>query len=142
MLVISICFFGMFLPILSEAINDFNQHLPKYLDKVEYVDGGFGDFTKYKEYYYSEDNILEFKNSKYFKKVYEHDIETLNGYFKHFEDYIYFFEYKEKYNFNKSQIKTDDYFYIESKDDYSYDNYDVYYVDMEKCIMYYIHSNI
>lgn len=130
------------LPTPDKKEIDFNRQLPKYFDKVEYIEGGFGDFTEYKEYYYSKDKISEFKNNNYFKQVDEGDAETLSGYFKHFEALLQFFDYKDEYRFDKSQIKANDYFYIESKGASPYDNYDVYYVDVEKCIMYFIHSNI
>ncbi len=133
---------AVFLPTINETTNDFNRQLPKHLDKVEYVDGGFDDFTKYKEYYYSKENISEFKSNKYFKQVNESDIETIYGYFNNFEYSLRSLTYKNEYRFEKSQIKANDYFYIESKGDSPYDNYDVYYVDVEKCIMYFIHSNI
>ncbi len=130
------------LPTLDKKEIDFNRQLPKYFDKVEYIEGGFGDFTEYKEYYYSKENISEFKSNKYFKQVDEAGIETISRYFNHFEALLQFFDYKDEYRFDKSQIKANDYFYIESKGDSPYDNYDVYYVDVEKCIMYFIHSNI
>ena len=138
---ISAIFVGLAVTI-SELTDDFNRNLPKYSDKVEYIEGGFGDFQEYKEYYYSKDKIPEFENSKYFIKVDEDDIENIDGFFNHFENALQFFEYKEKYKFDRSQIKTGDYFYIKLKGNDLYDNYDVYYVDTKKCIMYFIHWNI
>lgn len=140
---ITIIFLSLiFIPSISENLSDLERSFPKYTNKIEYIDGGFGDFTKYKEFYYEKTNICGFESNAYFKKVDKYDIVTINDYFIHFENSLQFFEHKENYKFDKSQIKENDYFYIESKGDYIYDNYDVYYVDMEKCIMYYIHSNI
>ena len=132
----------IFIPSISENLSDLERSFPEYTDKIEYIDGGFGDFTKYKEFYYEKTNISEFESNAYFKKVDKDDIVTINDYFIHFENSLQFFEHKENYKFNKSQIKENDYFYIDSKGDCIYDNYDVYYVDMKTCIMYYIHSNI
>ena len=138
-LITTIVFSMIFIPSIGEGFSDFERNLPKYTDKIEYIDGGFGDFTEYKEFFYEKNVVSEFDNNKYFKKVDENDIATINGYFEHFEKSLQFFQHKENYEFHKSQIKENDYFYIESKESYIYD---VYYVDMEKCIMYYIHSNI
>ena len=135
--------FGALIPEISELTDDFNRNLPKYSDKVEYIEGGFDDFEEYKEFYYSKDKIAEFENSKYFKKVDEDDIENISGFFEYFENNILpYTDYKDKYKFDRSQIKTGDYYYIKTKYDNPYDNYDVYYVDTKKCIMYFIHSNL
>ncbi len=77
-------------------------------------------------------------------------VHLLLSYFKNFEGRIEYSDFKKKYCFDTSQIKCGDYFFIYTLEDKSigqsvygkYDDYDVYYVDMEKCIMYYIHSNI
>ncbi|MBR0278110.1 MAG: hypothetical protein IJQ50_06600, partial [Clostridia bacterium] len=45
--------------IISGLTDDFNRNLPRYSDKVEYVEGGFDDFEEYKEFYYSKDKIAE-----------------------------------------------------------------------------------
>lgn len=127
---------------IDEVSNDFNRQLPKTSDKVEYVEGGFGDVIKYREFYYSPEKVKEFDNNKYFKKIQEADTQTIKGYFEHFEQLLKFFDYKEKYRFDKSQMKTGDYFYIESDWDEPYDDYDVFYVDVEKCVMYHIHFNL
>lgn len=129
-------------PEIFEKCSDFEKSLPKYLDKAEYCDGGFGDFTEYSEYYYAKDKIAEFQNNGYFKLVEDKDIEHITRYFKHFENNIESFKYKDKYNFHTSQIKENDYFYIKNKSDTEFTNYDVYYVDTNKNVMYFIHFNI
>ena len=139
---IVVCLVGIAVPDVFEKFDDFNKKLPEYSDKVEYCDGGFGDFMEYREYYYTKDKITEFQNNSYFKKSSAENINDIKSYFHNFEQSLNFFEYKNKYNFNKLNIKTNDYFYIKTKTDNPYNNYDVYYVDTEKCIMYYIHLNI
>ena len=129
-------------PDVVEKFSDFEKSLPQYSDKAEYCEGSFGDFTEYSEYYYMSDKISEFQNNGYFKKVTEDDAEYIKGYFEHFENNLDFFEYKDKYNFHTSQIKENDYFYINNKSDMEFGNYDVYYVDTSKNIMYFIHFNI
>ena len=150
--VIAICvvgvvvFSGVVMPMIDEATDEFKRSLPKCEDQVEYVDGGFDDFTKYGEFYYNEENIRKFKENRFFKTVDKENIENLDGYFENYEQVIQHFEHKDKYKFDKSQIKKGDYYYIDSPEGDSaygkYDNYDVYYVDVEKRIMYFIHSNI
>ena len=90
--------------------------------------------------------LNETEYNRFFKTVDEENIENLDGYFENYEQVIQYFEYRDKYKFDKSQIKKGDYYYIDSPEGDSaygkYDNYDVYYVDVEKRIMYFIHSNI
>ena len=112
------------------------------MNKVEYTEGGFGDFTTYGEYYYNENSIEKFRNNKYFSEVDDSNIPDIKGYFENFEQILMFFEHKDKYTFDKTQIKEGDYFYIKTLYDEPYYNYDVYYVDTDKMIMYHIHNNI
>ena len=118
--------------------------MPRYERKEEYWGGGFQDYTDYCKYYYSESKIKEFETHSKFKKVSDSDIEKIRSYFEHFEEVVKFEDYSDKYDFDDSvQIKEGDYYYIFEKADYpKYGYYDVYYVDMNQRILYFIHFNI
>ena len=117
-----------------------------------YYSDGFQDYTDYCKYYYvKQENILEeVKNSPYFKPVAHDNITELNGYFDNFEGWLEYVDYKDKYDFQRNIIDTEDYFYIENKDtcekykDYpdKYSAYNVYFFDVQTKTLYYIHSNI
>lgn len=137
-----LCITAAFFPNISNYFNEFNRSLPKCMNKVEYTEGGFGDFTTYGEYYYNENSIEKFRNNKYFSEVDDSNISDIKEYFENFEQNLMFFDYKNKYTFDKTQIKKGDFFYIKTLYDEPFDNYDVYYVDTDKMIMYHIHNNI
>ena len=117
--------------------------MPKYESKEEYFGEGFQDYTDYCKYYYSESKIKEFETHSKFKKVSVSDIEEIRSYFENFEEWVKFENYREKYDFDDSVIKEGDYYYIFEKAGYpKYGYYDVYYVDMDQRILYFIHSDI
>ena len=125
--------------------------IPNYLDKECYYGKGFQDYVDYCKYMYSEKDITEFKNNKYFKMVNVTDLATINEYFADFSTRIVNEDYSSHYDFNyKSQIKEGDYYCIISKEGQrigdgaygKFDSYDVYYFDTQKCILYYIHVNL
>ncbi len=126
--------------------------LPKYEDSDCYYGEGFQDFTDYCKYYFPKnDDILEaLKVNKYLKPVTDEDVEEIKGYFENFKGWVEFQEYKDKYDFRYESVDTSDYFYIENEDTCEtyencpdkYDNYDVYFFDVETKILYFIHSNI
>ena len=72
------------------------------------------------------------------------DIEEIKSYFEVFVERAETMYYYENYDFDYStQVKEGDFFYIiEDSDCPKYGCYDVYYVDMNKRILYFIHSNI
>ena len=126
--------------------------LPKYESSDCYYSEGFQDFTNYCKYYFPKnDDIIEtLKSNEYLKSVTDRDVEEIKGYFENFKGWVEFQEYKDKYDFKYESIDTTDYFYIESK--YAsetngnlsdkYDNYDVYFFDIQTKTLYFIHSNI
>jgi len=125
--------------------------MPKYKAKECYFSDGFQDYTDYCKYDYDEESIIEFIQDDRFKEVMDSDVANIIGYFANFSECVIYEDYYEKYDFdNMSQIKEGDYFYIITKENEvieggaygKYDNYDVYYVDMSKCVLYYIHTNI
>lgn len=115
-----------------------------YEDKEYYTSGGFGDFVDYGEYRFKEKKMKKFESSKYYTLVTDGDIEHIRTYFSDFEGWLHTVDYADEYSFDAdAQINAGDYFYIYNEyDNQPYWNYDVYYVDMESCTVYYIHANI
>ncbi|MGI6247906.1 MAG: hypothetical protein ACOYJX_00675 [Acutalibacteraceae bacterium] len=134
----------VFLLLILSQCNGKMAGLPKYLDKECYYDEhGFMDADDYCKYYYNEETIKKFEKRSDFKNVTVSDIREIRGYFENFERRIE--ENKEYYKFDfdyNSQIKEGDYFRIVIKDGYQeYGYYDVYYVDVSKCTLYFIRSD-
>ena len=112
-----------------------------------YYSDGFQDYTDYCKYYYAnQENVLEkVKNNPYFKPVTPDDITELNSYFDNFEGWLEYVDYKDKYDFQRNIIDTEDYFYIENnetEEEYKYWNYDVYFLDVQTKTLFFIHNNI
>lgn len=119
--------------------------------KVEYSNGGFGDFTNYSEYHFNDKSIQKFEKSKWYRVVTNEDVDSLQEYFDNFEGWLEWCDYADKYSFDKdTQINSGDYFHIYTlegkpigQSSYGkFDYYDIYYVDVESCTVYYIHTNI
>lgn len=113
-----------------------------YYDSLEYWDNSsFQDYTDYCKYYYNSKDDNLFKNSGSYKKVRKEDINTLIGYFDNFSNWVKNRDYE--YDLDNSYITEGDYFIIKTKNYIGkYDNYTVYFYDIETHILYYIHSNI
>ena len=112
-----------------------------------YYSGGFQDYTDYCKYYYAkQENVLEeVKNNPYFKPVTPDDITELNSYFDNFEGWLECVEYQDKYDFQRNDIDTEDYFYIENdeiSEKQKYWDYDVYFFDVQTQTLFFIHNNI
>lgn len=125
--------------------------LPKYESSDCYYSEGFQDFTSYCKYYFSKDDAIteNLKENKYLKEIADNDVKEIKSYFENFKDWVVYQEYKDKYDFRDDCIDTDDYFYIENKDNYErykhydkYEAYNVYFFDVQTMTLYYIHSNI
>lgn len=124
--------------------------MPWHESSEIYYSDGFMDFSIYGKYTYNSKSVKQFNSHTKFKKMTEQDIENIEGYVENFEYWLEEDPLSEHYDFKWSQIKTNDYYYIINeeeatggKDGYGkYHNYDVYYVDMEKCVMYYLHSHM
>ena len=90
--------------------------------------------------------IKKFETHSKFKIVTESDIEVIRGYFEDFELWAEEMYYYKNYDFDYlTQIKEGDYYYIYVDPNYNtfeYGYYDVYYVDMAKQILYFVHVNI
>ncbi len=108
--------------------------------KSYYTSGSFRDYTDYCEYYFNSHSVQNYIKNSECKIVTQYDIENIKNYFDNFEEWLKWCDYKDKYTFDKdTQIKEGDYFYIDAPSGYG--NYNVYYVDIEKNIVYFIHNN-
>ena len=121
--------------------------------KIVHTNTGFGDWDSYIEYHFNDKTIEKFKHSKWYDQVTDEDIENIKGYFERFEKIKTQGGYDDVYTFDKdSQINAGDYFRIYTLEGKpigtghhqygKYDNYDVYYVDLETETVYFIHMNI
>lgn len=124
--------------------------LPKYMNNECYYGEGFQDYTDYCKYYYNEETITQFETHTQFEKVSNSDVENIKSYFEDFGEWVKNESYCDKYDFDiQSQIKKDDYFCIIIKEGDKigdsvygkFECYDVYYADMSKCVLYFVHSN-
>ncbi len=124
--------------------------LPKYEDKECYYSDGFQDYTDYCKFFYKPGSVLEFENNKNFQKVTEEDVANIVGYIENFEGWMENQDFKDRYDFKMAQIKAGDYFAIVTKEGQpigqgyydKYEDYDVYYFDTNKNILYMFHNNI
>ena len=114
-----------------------------------YYGDGFQDYTDYCKYYYAEpEAVLQaLKSNPYFKPVTAADIAELDKCFEDFEGWVELVEYKDAYDFQRSCIDTQDYFYIEDKEKSSehpdlYFSYDIYFFDTQTATLFYIHNNV
>ena len=132
-------------PFLKNFENSVIASLPEYENSECYYSEGFQDFTNYFKYYFTKDDIEKIKDNNYLKPVTEDSIAELNGYFDNFESWIAFVDYKEKYDFKRDIIDTDDYFYIENDEtteEQKYWDYNIYFFDTQTQVLYFMHSNI
>lgn len=124
--------------------------IPKgYSSKEEhYQKGGFQDYADYAKYIYPSKEIIE--NDDQYEKVTKENILNITGYFEDFYNWMETSDRIDKYDFDKSIINVGDYIRIKTKEgkkigdsNYGkYDNYSVYYFDVETLTLYYIHNNI
>ena len=123
------------------------ETLSNYDSSDCYYSDGFQDYTNYcKYYYFKQDDVLDkLKNCSYFKNVKPDDIMEINSYFDNFEGWLEYVDYKDKYDFQRNIIDTEDYFYIENdetEEEHKYWNYDVYFFDVQTKTLFFIHNNI
>ena len=125
--------------------------LPDYLDKECHWGEGFQDYTHYCKYFYDEESVKKFETHGKFEQVTRSDIENISSYFEDFDGRAIGADFYDKYDFDyQSQIKEGDYFCIVTKEGKKagdgvygkFDSYDIYYVDMSECILYFIHHNL
>lgn len=121
--------------------------LPDYENAVFYTSGGFQDYTDYAKYSYESVTIQDLKESGYFRAVTPDDMKKVLSYIENFEGWAEGIsgELKGNYDFDKTVLSQDDFFYIETKGEGTsskFDDYTVYYFDMGAQILYYFHNNV
>ena len=147
-LLLSVIFFGFLYSQQKHVISS----LPDYNNKEFYTSGGFQDYTDYGKYTYGNITTQEFEASEYFTIITAEDVEEIILHVDKFERRVDACggELKENYDFDKTVINVGDFFYIDTKfgepigqGTYGkFDNYSVYYFDVDSKIMYYFHTNI
>jgi len=127
--------------------------MPKYESAEKCFNAGLENYFNYCKYFYTEESVKSFKTHKKFKEVTAESIESVLDYFYDFAYWQIGGPYENSYDFDVSVVKEGDYFYIVDNTgvtvgngllgEYNeFESYNVYYVDMESCILYFIHSNI
>lgn len=147
-LLVSMMFFGFLYSHQKSVI----ASLPDYENKVFYTSGGFQDYTDYAKYIYDNITIQDLKSSEYFTITTADDVEKILLHIDNFEGWVEACggELKENYDFDKSVVSEGDFFYIETKEGEpigqrtyrKFENYDVYYFDVDAQILYYFHNDI
>lgn len=123
----------------------------EYESREFYTSGGFQDYTDYAKYFYKETSP---EDSEYLQKISEEDRQKILMYIENFEQWVETVSDEDgassdkddtlsgNYDFNKSIIDTDDYFYLKVDEDDGFDDYDLYIFDTGTEILYYFHNNI
>ena len=121
-----------------------------YKGKKEFYGEGIQDHVDYCKYLYDNEFDKKFRNNKLYKKVTKIDINNIKGYFDNFEGWMEAEDRMNEYDFSKDSISVGDYIYIDTKEGEpigkstyeKYDDYSICFYDIEKHMLYYIHSNI
>ena len=122
-------------------------------EKREYFSyGDFQDYTDYGKYYYTSARVL---NNNYLKKIEDTDLEEINTCLDDFEKWIEIIEEEDSssdvvvnYDFDRTSIDSEDYFYIDSEEHTwsdgrtSLTSYNIYLFDSQTSILYFFHNNI
>lgn len=131
--------------------------LPEYKKKEFYSDDSVQTFTDFGKYTYEDIKKSDFENSEYFSEVNEDDIKKIISYTDNFTDVISSIKKADskadivkKYEFENSIITKGDYFYIKTREGKAhadgtygkFDNYSVYFMDMDSMTLYYFHCDI
>ena len=120
--------------------------LPDYQEKMYFSSGGFQDFTDYAKYTFDNMDASVLEANPYFIPVTSEDKKEILSYIENFENWVAIIgdDLAPKYDFDKSAIAEGDYFYIQFE--YTYDrrfqNYDVYFFDVDLQTLFYFHNNI
>ena len=120
--------------------------LGSYESKEYYTSGGFQDYTDYAKYTYKNINVDQ---NKYFKRIDDLNQWNLILHIENFEEWIDAIKDSDPenevvvaYDFDMSLISNADYYYIDKEPDSGYENYDVYFIDIETNTLYFFHNNI
>lgn len=116
--------------------------LKGYYEKEEYFqEYGFQDHTDYCKYFYKKASDNKFINNTKYEIVKEENIEGLKNYFNDTRKWMNIEGRFNDFDFDNSIISAGDYYYLDLKSS-GYNNYNLYFYDIETHILYYIHSNI
>lgn len=116
--------------------------LKGYYEKEEYFqEDGFQDYTDYCKYFYKKLDDDKFINNTKYEMVKEENIKGLKGYFGDTRKWMNRDGRSNDFDFDDDIISAGDYYYLDLKES-GYNNYNVYFYDIETHILYYIHSNI
>ena len=133
------------------------ESLPEYTSKEFYTDDSVQTFTNFGVYSYDKLDDSNFSGSEYFKKITDKDIENIVSYVDNFNDVVEKIKSAEpesqlgkKYKFDLGLINENDYFHIKTREgkatadgEYGkFDNYSVYFIDMESNTLYYFHCDV
>lgn len=147
-LLVSMMFFGFLYSHQKSVISS----LPDYESREFYTSGGFQDYTDYAKYFYDSITAQDLESSEHFTVTTDEDVEEILLHIDDFERAVAVTaeELRENYDFDKSIVSEGDFFYIETKEGEpigqgtydKFDNYSVYYFDIDAQILYYFHHNI
>ena len=120
--------------------------LPDYSSREYYTCGGFQDSTDYAKYTYEVSESV-FIHSPYFLRVSAVGADKFLTYLENFEGWVDICEDfpAESYDFDRSIISGNDYFYILNRyeePEMEFDSYNLYFFDLESQTLYYFHNNI
>ena len=126
--------------------------LGKYEDKEVYTYGSFQDYTDYEKYYFTSNAT---PNNSYFKPIADGGTTDLYTCLDDFENLIRSHLEKDTipdiavhYDFDRSIIDKEDYFYLECKKTHTdseievFTSYDIYFFDTQSSTLYHFHNNI
>jgi len=142
------------LPGCADPPDDFViRSLPAYDNVIIYSEGEFQDCTDFYIYHYKNISLSELENNKYLNPVKDHTASIL-PYIEDFEKWIAVYrkndanrELPSNYDFEKSIIDENDYFYIDNDKITSIDkfekfaNYTLYLFDTQTNTLFYFHNN-
>lgn len=153
-IIIVYCFFVMLLSLIACKASEDKvvTSLGKFETRKFYTSGDFQDYTDYAKYYFDSANVME---NKYLNKIQETDFAIINTHLDDFEGWIETIknsvpsnEVVVNYDFDRTIIDSEDYFYIESEKQTWNDGhtslvkYNIYLLDSQTLILYYFHNNI
>ncbi len=131
---------------LSYFSNPILKELPVYRSKEIHSQGFWQDYTDYGKYFYKKVSEEDLQSAESFRKVSEEDVNEILKYIDGYESYVNNFgsdgieSIKEVYDFDKSVIDKDDYYYVSEGNSYTF--FHMYYFDMESQILYYFYNSI
>ncbi len=117
-----------------------------YIDKEEYFDkDGFQDYTDYAKYMYDSKDVIT--DNKEYEIIQYDDVQNIVGYCENFSKWMKIADRLNEYDFDISIINEGDYFKVETQEgsqagNDKYDNYSMYFFDVETLTLYYMHNNI